>query len=207
MSRYLDLIGDTPAPRARQSYPVQVSGEVPCPTCGSGSFWRGESDAWQCEGCTPPGDAHVRTWRNVAGGRVPKMPPPAEPWPDDLNAMLRRVSCAFEWTDTDRRAFVAWAQRSPDSLAEARQFLQSECAKLPIAGLSDRRRVALDMLAADPALRVAWLCEDRDEDPVVLTLAIRGKGACELAIPRERFDALALPLLIERLAQTLEGAA
>lgn len=131
MSRYLSLIEDTPAPRARQSYPVRVSGDAPCPTCGCGSFWRGESDAWQCEGCTPPGDAHVRTWRNIGGGKVPSAPPPAEPWPADLDALLRRVATAFEWTRADVADFRQWARRSPEGMADARRFLEAEAAKLP----------------------------------------------------------------------------
>ncbi len=131
MSRYLSLIEDTPAPRARQSYPVRVSGEAPCPTCGCGSFWRGKSGAWWCEQCAPPGDEHVCTWRNIGGGKVPSAPPPAEPWPADLDAMLRRVSCAFEWSAADRRDFIAWARRDQQGIDDARRFLETEAAKLP----------------------------------------------------------------------------
>lgn len=117
--------------------------------------------------------------------------------------MLRRVATAFEWSDADRRDFIAWARRSPEGLADARAFLEAESARLPAPGLSDRRRMVLDMLAADPAVRVAWTCADDGGDPVTLTLAIRGEGICDLAIPRERFDALALSLpgLIDGLAR------
>ena len=110
------------------------------------------------------------------------------------------MSCAFEWSAADLRDFRQWAQRSPDGLADARAFLEAEAARLPVPGLSDRRRVVVDMLAADPALRVAWTCADDGADPVRLVVAIRGKGTCELAIARERFDALALPGLIGQLA-------
>jgi len=58
----------------------------------------------------------------------------------------------------------------------------------------------VDMLAADPALRVAWTCADDGADPVRLVVAIRGAGCCELAIPRAKFDALALPGLIAEIA-------
>lgn len=113
--------------------PKGTLGDEPCPTCGSGSFWRSDAGGWQCEGCTPPGDAHVRTWRSVAGGRAPRVPPAVEPWPADLDAMLRRVATAFEWSTTDRSDFIAWARRSPDGVADARVFLQSECDALDVA--------------------------------------------------------------------------
>jgi len=58
------------------------------------------------------------------------MPPPAVDWPADLGALLRRVATAFEWSDTDRRDFVAWASRSPEGMADARSFLLAESEKL-----------------------------------------------------------------------------
>jgi len=109
------------------------TGEAPCPTCGCGSFWRGESSAWRCERYTPPGNAHVASWRNIGGGKVPPMPPPAMAWPPDLDAMLRRVSEHFEWTRQDIADFRQWAQRSPAGLADARVFLAAECDKLDLA--------------------------------------------------------------------------
>ncbi len=174
-------------------------GDAPCPACGCGSFWRGKSGAWHCESCDPPGAEHVTTWRNIGGGKVPQAPRPAEAWPADLDAMLRRVSAFYEWTQADRADFIAWAQRSAEGLSDARVFLEHEVAKLPMPGLSDRRRVVVGMLKDDPALRVAWTCEDRGEDPVRLVIAIRGAGVCEMGIPRERFNAMELPMLIEEL--------
>lgn len=151
-------------------------------------------------GCHPPRGEHVTTWRNIGGGKVPPTPQPAMDWPADLNTMLRRVSVAFEWTAADVRDFRQWAQRSPDGLADARTFLEAEVAKLPAPGLLDRRRTVLDLLHADPGLRCAWFLADDGTDPLRLIIAIRGKGAAELAIPRERFDPLALPGLIGELA-------
>ncbi len=142
----------------------------------------------------------------VETGTPEPMPPPAADWPADLDAMLRRVATRYEWSTADRRDFIAWARRSPDGLADARQFLQSECAKLAPPGLSDRRRVVLDMLAADPSIRYAWTCTDTGADPVTLTLAIRGAGTCELAIPRAKFSALELPMLIDRFTSNTAPA-
>ena len=137
----------------------------------------------------------------VEAGTSEPMPPPAADWPADLDALLRRVATAFEWSSQDVTDVRQWARRSPEGLADARQFLQSECAKLAPPGLPDRRRVVLDMLAADPSIRYAWTCTDTGADPVTLTLAIRGAGTCELAVPRERFNALELPQLIDKLTK------
>lgn len=176
---------------------------APCPACGCGSYWstsyRADA-AWYCESCAPPPESGSHRMLTVSGTRAP-MPPPALPWPLDLTEPLKRVSTAFEWSRADVADFTRWARRSPQGLADAREFLRTEVAKLPAPGLEDRRRVVLDRLADDPAARAAWLCtDDGESDPVLLTLAIRGKGSCELAIPRARFDAFALPQLIGELA-------
>lgn len=172
---------------------------APCPTCASRHFWH-DGSAWRCEGCNPPA-ADASRFVTVSGGKAAPMPPPALPWPPELSVALRRVSTVFEWSDQDRRDFVAWARRSKEGLADAAAFLEAEAAKLPAPGLDDRRRTVLDRLAADPGARVAWLCtDDGQSDPVLLTIAIRGKGSVWLAIPRAKFNALALPQLIEEFA-------
>lgn len=67
----------------------------------------------------------------VETGTPEPMPPPAVDWPADLDAMLRRVAVAFEWTRADVVDFVAWARRSPEGMNDAREFLVAECEKLP----------------------------------------------------------------------------
>lgn len=204
----LRLLADAPPdaappparPPAAALPPPQPDPAAPCPACGCGAYWHA-ADGWRCEGCTPaPPDA--TRWRHVAGGKPPAPRPPALPWPPGLTADLRRVAAAFEWTDADRRGFIAWARRSAQGLADAGAFLAAEAAKLPPPGLEDRRAEVLALLADDPALRVAWTCaDDGESDPVLLTLALRGRGTCELAIPRAGFDALALPQLIGELVE------
>ena len=66
----------------------------------------------------------------VETGAPDPAPRPAVAWPHDLDDKLRRVSTRFEWSDADRRDFVAWARRSPEGTADARTFLEVECAKL-----------------------------------------------------------------------------
>jgi hypothetical protein len=57
----------------------------------------------------------------------------------------------------------------------------------------------LAMLAGNPALRLAVVC-DGQGDPVPVAVAIRDKGTCEVLIPAARFDPFALLELVERHA-------
>jgi len=57
----------------------------------------------------------------------------------------------------------------------------------------------IDKLHGDAGLRYAMEAHDGIEpDAVILTLAIRDKAACELRIPKSRYDAFALLELIEK---------
>ncbi len=54
-------------------------------------------------------------------------------------------------------------------------------------------------LEGDPGLRYAMETHTgADAEAVILTLAIRGKGACELRIPKSRYDAFTLLELIDK---------
>ena len=101
---------------------------APCEHCGCGSYWHA-ADGWHCEACTPA-PAGVTRWLHVSGGRPAPLPPPALPWPAELTAALKRVSVHFEWTRADIADFCRWARRSPQALADAGEFLRTECAKL-----------------------------------------------------------------------------
>ncbi|MEI6514040.1 MAG: hypothetical protein WCO51_12330, partial [bacterium] len=65
---------------------------------------------------------------------------------------------------------------------------------------ADRRmNRVIDKFHGDPGLRYAMEAHaEGDPDAVILTLAIRDKAACELRIPKSRYDAFALLELIER---------
>lgn len=57
----------------------------------------------------------------------------------------------------------------------------------------------ISKLHGDPGLRYAVEAHiDADADAVILTLAIRDKAACELRIPRDKYDPFLLLDLIER---------
>jgi hypothetical protein len=61
-----------------------------------------------------------------------------------------------------------------------------------------RRQQVLSMLAQDPSLQYAMVTDmEAEPDAVRLTLAIKDKGTCELYIPQDRYDGLALLQVIE----------
>jgi len=122
--------GESPkSPRSPADAAEKVAPSAPCATCGGGSYWHA-ADGWRCESCAPAPD-HVTRWRTVSGGKVAPMPAPAVPWPAELTDALKRVATAYEWTRADVADFCRWARRSPEALADAAEFLRTECAKLP----------------------------------------------------------------------------
>jgi hypothetical protein len=77
----------------------------------------------------------------------------------------------------------------------------------PKVGAGDTARTPADArmekviakLHGDPGLRYAMeVHDDAEVEAVILTLAIRDKAACELRIPKSRYDAFALLELIEK---------
>ena len=65
--------------------------------------------------------------------------------------------------------------------------------------VDERTSKVVAKLEADPGLIYTMQTHDEVEpDSVILTLAIRGKGACELRIPKSRYDGFSLLELIEK---------
>jgi hypothetical protein len=61
-----------------------------------------------------------------------------------------------------------------------------------------RRQAVVEMLARSPAeTKCCWLADDGDSEFVILSLAIRDVGTCELSIPRDRYDGFKLLELLE----------
>lgn len=125
------------------------------------------------------------------------------PWPAELSPLLRRISAAQGWTREEAQDFRQHA-RTPGGVNDARACLSHLAAAMPDPAMLDRRRKVRDMLANNTTLTMAYLVDNADTDPVVLTVAIRGKGTIELGIPREKFDALGLPGLIDKLVSSGE---
>lgn len=62
-----------------------------------------------------------------------------------------------------------------------------------------RRQKALAMLDDSPAvMRAVHADTDSDPDRVILTIAIRNVGTCEMLVPRAGFDAWQLIALVDR---------
>ena len=80
--------------------------------------------------------------------------------------------------------------------AELVAFLNAEAVNNDPA---ERRRCeVLAMLEANPRITHAIVTDDEAEaDCVIVTVAIRGIGTCDLRIPREKYDGLAVLQLIE----------
>ena len=73
----------------------------------------------------------------------------------------------------------------------------------PDPPMEARRQCVLAMLAAQPGIRYAVVVNNPDTDPVIVALAIRDVGTCELAIPAANYDAFALLAMIERHGATV----
>lgn len=70
---------------------------------------------------------------------------------------------------------------------------------LPDPAMEARRQRVLVGLAQRPGLRYAVLADtEADPEAVMLALAIRDVGTCELRVPRAKFDPFVLLDLIER---------
>jgi len=79
---------------------------------------------------------------------------------------------------------------------------ETESDALPEQAADARRQRVLAMLAANPALRLAVVC-DAEGNPVPAAVAIRGKGTCEVLIPAARFDPFRLLDLVARHGGTV----
>jgi hypothetical protein len=114
----------------------------------------------------------------VTANAIPDVTP--EPAP-----MLACTPVTSVTAENDDTAGKATSELLPDQAAEAR-----------------RQRV-LAMLAERPGIRYAVMINARDADPVIVALAIRDVGTCELAIPAANYDAFALLALMERHRATV----
>jgi hypothetical protein len=76
---------------------------------------------------------------------------------------------------------------------------EAEAEALPDPRAEARRQRVLAMLSGCQAVRYAVLTDSKAEpDAVILALAIRGVGTCELRVPRKKYDGFLLLDLIAR---------
>ena len=109
--------------------------------------------------------------------------------------------------DTGKPANENSAKAANDGLAGGRSLAglaplalaspQEAQTAAPDPAAEARRQRVLTMLADNPALRLAAVC-DGAGDPVPVAVAIRDKGSVEVLIPAARFDPFALLELVER---------
>ena len=87
----------------------------------------------------------------------------------------------------------------PDPTAERseRSAPPEEHGDQPDGGMDRRRDWVLRMLRDRPEITRAVVA-DGDLDPVVVTLAVRNVGTCELLIPADRWDPFNFLRLLER---------
>ena len=106
-------------------------------------------------------------------------------------------------TDT-REAARTVATVATVAVAESKNSTPENPANDPQAdpAAEARRQRAIAMLTANPALRLAVVC-DGEGDPVPVAVAIRDKGTCEVLIPASRFDPFALLELVGRHGGTV----
>ncbi len=93
------------------------------------------------------------------------------------------------------------ATLAPLALANPRD---DETDTLPDPAAEARRQRVLAMLAESRETRFAVLTDtDAEPDAVIMALAIRDKGTCELRVPREKYDLSLLIDLIQRHGATV----
>lgn len=94
---------------------------------------------------------------------------------------------------------VKTANPDPVEVACCPQATHAEILEQQPNSSDERIKMVAAQLEIDSGLRVCVETHDNVEpEAVILTLAIRGKGACELRIPKSRYDGIALLELIEK---------
>ncbi len=130
--------------------------------------------------CPPlsPERSPTRGTLKPSSGAMSHLPPSVPP---EMGRELNQEPCPSE---TERSG-------APQQVADETLFDSAQ---------EKRRQQVLSMLAQEPGLQIA-LVDDHESEPdaVILALAIRGKGTCELRIRRDRYDAFAVLELLEQL--------
>jgi len=126
--------------------------------------------------------------------------------------LLNRVQAIglILWRDGDRLRYrgppEAVDALLPELRAHKSELLAALGSKLesrsdPAA--EERRNRVLATLESNPNARYAVLADaEADPQAVVVTLAIRGRTTCELAIPREKWDGILFLELLEKHCTT-----
>ncbi len=120
-----------------------------------------------------------------------------------LAALIRKRETGKPANDNAAKA-ANDGQTSGEPLAGLAAFAlanatEAKTEPVPDPAAEGRRQRVLAMLADNPALRLAIVC-DGQGDPVPVAVAIRDKGTCEVLVPAARFDPFVLFEIVERHA-------
>jgi hypothetical protein len=103
-----------------------------------------------------------------------------------------------------RRWLPVLREHKADLLDELRAANDRIYGQFPESAVEIRRQRVLAMLRDRPTLRYAVVTDTTaNPDSVIVALAIRGRGTCELLVPRDRYDGTLLLNLIERHGGTV----
>jgi hypothetical protein len=95
---------------------------------------------------------------------------------------------------------LAFGELPSTGLRIAAKTLALKVMALPDPAAKTRREAVLAMLAQEPGLQHAITSHDELEPgAVILTLVVWDKATCELRIPKDKYDGLALLESIEKL--------
>lgn len=125
-----------------------------------------------------------------------------------MNYLVRLTqleTCQSPTDKTDKSTSVGFVSPLPVRIETERAAGKATAEPLlPDPAAEARRQRVLAMLADRQSVRYAVLTDTRaDPEAVLLTLAIRGVGTCELRIPREKHDPFRLLDLIDRHGATV----
>jgi len=102
--------------------------------------------------------------------------------------------------DGDEQAVRRWQPMIREHKPAILAILRGDASRVSKPNpMGSRMTEVVSKLHADPGLRLVVATDtETDEDNVIVTVAIRDKGACELRMPKSRYDAFLLMELIDR---------
>lgn len=108
------------------------------------------------------------------------------------------------WRDGDRLKYRGPQSAIDAMLPELREHKPELMKALPDAKAEARRKRVLAMLEARPEARYAAVTDSASgTQGVILTMAIRGVGTCELCVSRDKWDGVLFFDLLERHGTTV----
>lgn len=143
----------------------------------------------------------MANWLERARREIPKIPDQ-----DTANTAERNLMAVTAVTKPGKSGFsrASIDSNRSDPAAGFREIKAANDGTLPDPAAEARRQRVLEMLAQRPGTRYAVVTDcEAEPDAVIMALAIRGVGTCELRIPKAKYDGVLLLDLIERHGATV----